>query len=202
MPKGTEGQSGDEGNTPPVTITPGNNAGDAGGTGGTNGAGGDGGQEFATWDEVVTSLTETQRTMYTEHTQGLRSALDDERKQRKTLSKQLRDATAELEEGSQARDALEALQANLDEAEARADFAEDAVKEGITNPRLAWLAAQQIDAFDRRGNVDWTELKAQFPELFRKPTVPAANAGAGTSTPPKTGASMNQLIRQASGRPG
>jgi len=155
-----------------------------------------------TWDAIIASLPEEQRTLYTEHTQGLRSALADERKQRKDLSKQLRDATNLAEEGSQARTALETLQVSLDEAEARADFAEDAVKQGIVNPRLAWMAAQQIEAFDRRGLCDWDALKESFPELFRKPVVPAANAGAGTETPAKIGTSMNQLIRQASGRVG
>lgn len=188
-PEGTEGMEGTEGTA--TTLTGGE---------GQAGTETETAQSFATWDEVAASLPEDQRGMYDEHVRGLRSALETERGQRKDLSKQLRDATDDLEEGSQAREALEALQGRLDEAEQRADFSESAVAEGVTNPRLAYLAAQQVEAFDRRGNVDWAALKTQFPELFRKPVAARVGAGAGTETPPATGQSMNQLIRQASGR--
>ena len=194
-PEGTEGQEG--------------NTGAEGSSGDQNAAGQQGasGNEappaaLATWEAVVEALPEDQRGMFDEHVRGLRSALETERGQRKDLSKQLRDATDSLEEGSAARDSLEALQEKLDEAEQRADFSEAAVAEGVANPRLAYLAAQQIEAFDRRGNPDWEALKTQFPELFQKPAPPPANAGAGTSSTPAAGQSMNALIRQASGRPG
>lgn len=196
MPEGTNGTGGEGEENKNL------GAGASGNTPENEGGEGGGEQQATTWEEVLATLPEAQRTMYTEHTRGLRSALDSERGQRKDLSKQLRDATEQLEAGSAARDALEKLQTSLDEAERRADFAEDAVKQGVTNPRLAWMAAQQIEAFDRRGNADWDALKTAFPELFRKPIVASANAGAGTDTRPPAGASMNQLIRQAAGKGG
>lgn len=187
-------------------------AGGTNNTAGGNGEGGSAGQTAAgtsgdqttpqTWEELLDTLPDDQRTLYDEHTRGLRSALDDERRQRKDLAKQLRDAAAAAEEGSQARETLESLQTQLDEAAQRADFAEDAVQQGVTNPRLAWLAAKQIDAFKRNGSADWEALKEAFPELFRKTVAPPANAGAGTDSQPAGALSMNQLIRQAAGRQG
>ena len=146
------------------------------------GAGGTpaGGGTPQTWDQVVEALPEGQRALYEQHTQGLRSALQSEREQRQDLAKQLREATQQLEEGSQARQQLEQLTGQAEAASRRAAFFEEAARTetGCSNPRLAWLAAQELDAFDRRGNVDWEALRKQFPELFGKQTqTPPGNAG-------------------------
>jgi hypothetical protein len=168
-----------------------------------NGAGGEGGQggETLTWEGVLEGLTEDQRGVYEAHTQGLRSALENERGQRRTLAGQLREATAGLEEGSVARTQLEEATAALEQAEQRATFAEEAVGQGVTNARLAWLAALEIEAFDRRGLPNWDALRKGFPELFgRLGAAPAGNAGRGTGGEPPGGASMNTFIRRSTGR--
>lgn len=171
-----------------------------------NDAGGSGGQQddqgggTPTWEQVVEALPEEQRALYNTHTQGLRSALQSERDQRSDLARQLREATQQLEQGSAARTQLEQMTAQLDQANRRAEFAEAAVRPeiGCTNVRLAWLAATEIDAFDRGGSVNWAKLKEQFPELFAKQGPPPGNAGAGNNTPPQT-TGMTQIIRRAAG---
>lgn len=162
-----------------------------------------GGETSQTWEQVLATLPEEQRQLHDTHTQGLRSALQSERQQRQELTRQLREATQQLEEGSQARQQLEALTNQLETAERRADFMEEAVRPeiGCTNPRLAYMAAQEIEAIDRRGRINWDALKQQFPELFKsQQKTPPGNAGSGTGQAP-TGKDMNAFIRTAAGRP-
>jgi len=166
MPEGNAGQGGAPG------------AGGAGGSGGAGGVGGQGNQGAGgapgagnggqggqgnqgnggtpTWEQVLAGLTEEQRSLYETHTQGLRGALQSERQQRQDLARDLRQATQQLQEGSDARQRLEELTGQLDAANRRAEFLADAVRPeiGCTNPALAWLAAQELDAFDRRGNAN------------------------------------------------
>jgi hypothetical protein len=155
----------------------------------------------ATWETVLEGLPEDARALYEGHTQGLRSALESEREQRKNLARQLREATEALEEGSDARTQLETLTQTAEAAEQRAAFYEEAAGQGVKNFRLAWLAAQEIDAFDRRGNVQWESLKEAFPELFQvKQGSAPGNAGAGTQQAPSGGSDMNTIIRRGAGR--
>lgn len=179
------------------------NQGDQGNQGNQDNQGNQGNQdgETPTWEQVLATLPEEQRALYETHTQGLRNALQSERQQRETLAKQLKDATKNLEAGSQIRTQLEQATAQLEEANARADFLEDAAKPeiGCSNARLAWIAAQEIGAIDQRGRVNWDALRQQFPELFVKARPPQGNAGAGTDAPPKS-TGMNAFIRRAAGR--
>jgi len=170
---------------------------------GNNGAGGAGqtGQAAATWETFLQQQPENVKTLFDVHVTGLKSALQSERDQHKDLAKQLREATEKLEKGSDARKELEALGGRLEIAEQRAAFYEDAAKPeiGCVNAKLAWLAAQEIEAFDRRGNVNWESLKKAFPELFR--TGGSGNAGSGTGgTGTPGGSGMNEMIRRAAGK--
>lgn len=159
----------------------------------------------ASFEEWLGKQDETARKLYDEHTKGLKSALQSERDARKAetakLSKDLRDASRKLEEGSEARKALEDVTARLEAAEARAAFFEEAIKPEIrcNNPRLAYIAAQDSGAIDAKGRIGWDSLKAQFPELFTV-KVPRANGGEGTQTQPLKSGGMNAYIRSAAGR--
>ena len=153
-----------------------------------------------TWDSILEGLPEESRAAYDQHTQGLQSALKAERQQRQDLAKQLREASGQLEAGSKARTDLEALQVQFEDAQRRADFATEAGSHSVTNVKLAYLAAQEFDLFDRRGNVDFAKLKEQAPELFTQPAPARGNAGSGTSAPPTPGQDMNAYIRRMAGR--
>ncbi len=162
----------------------------------------DGGETPENWEQFLEGQPEGVRTLYEAHTQGLRSALQSEREQRSDLARQLREATGQLEEGSEAREALERLNGQLESAQRRADFYEEAARPeiGCTNPRLAFLGAQEVEAFDRRGNVNWERLKEQFPELFGQSRTPPANAGSGTGSDAPRDFDINAAIRAATGR--
>lgn len=146
-------------------------------------------------DETVKGLIDT-------HLKGLKSALDAERTQRRDYEKQLRDAAAKLEKGSDAQKQLEEMAKRSEEDGKRADFFAAAHRAGVTNLQLAWVAAKQDQIFDRKGDVDLEALKEAYPELFTAPATtktPTGNAGAGTGNVPAKN-DMNALIRRAAGR--
>lgn len=136
------------------------------------------------------------------HTTGLKSALSSEREQRKTLAKELRDAIAKVEKGSELERSLTEITGRAEAAERRAAFFETAAQPGIgcTNPRAAFLVAQAENLFKRDGSPDWAALQQVAPELFRKASSSQAHAGAGTATPPPAKSSMNDFIRRSAGR--
>lgn len=160
------------------------------------------GQQETTFEGWLREQTEEVQGLIGDHIQGLRSALQSEREQRREFERQLREATEQLEEGSEARQALESMTSDLEAANRRADFYEDAARPevGCSNPRLAFVAAHEIDAFDRKGNPDWDAIKGQFPELFGS-TAPPGNAGSGAGQQDGTPVGgMNSFIRRAAGR--
>lgn len=153
------------------------------------------------FDEWLKGQDDTVKGLVAERFKQLESTVKATRTERETLNKQLRDASKKLEEGSEARKALEDVTSKLEAAEQRTAFYEDAARPeiGCNNPKLAWLAAIEIGAIDGKGRVGWEALKSQFPELF-KTKVPNANAGTGTGTPPAGKVTMNEWIRRAAGR--
>jgi len=159
----------------------------------------DTGQDAPTWENILEGLPEEQQALYEGHTQGLRSALESERRAHKDLAGQLREATQQAEEGSELRTQLEQLEAQLEEQTRRADFATEAHSQGVANVRLAWLAAQEFDAINRRGQINWQALREGAPELFAQQPAARGNAGNGTKAPPAT-TGMNAFIRRSAGR--
>lgn len=170
----------------------------------------DGGKQQGplTWDAWSATLTPEHKQLLDQHfetrTQGLKSALDGEREGKKALEKQLRDAAAKAEAGSVAQQELAKLAdqvqtegAKLSEATTKASAYEVLAGSGCTNLRLAYLAAREIDAFDKKGGLDVEALRKQMPELFGRRS---GDAGAGTNGQPSGGANLNALIRRAAGR--
>jgi len=166
------------------------------------GGGDDGGTPAPTYETWYAALEEAPKTLLDAHVAGLKTALTSEREQRKGLAGQLRDATIKLEEGSEARKALEAMTAKLDVAEERLQFFEEGARPeiGCTDSALAYLAAKAGEFFDRKGSAKWNELKQAHPALFAKPPMPKGNAGAGAGQTGAPARSMNDFIRAASGR--
>lgn len=169
----------------------------------SNGDGQDGNQDDApqTFDEWLEAQAVPIKSLISEHTGGLKSALDSERADRKKLQKQLRELTAQAEDGSELRKQLDALNAEADAANRKATFYENAPGD-LGNPRLAWIAANESDLVHKDGTADWVKLKEQYPELFKKVVTATANAGSGAGQ--RTGArqpNMNDAIRVMAGRP-
>jgi hypothetical protein len=166
----------------------------------TGPAGQGAGETPTTWEEMLATLPEEAKTLYEAHVTGLKNALTGERDQRRKLAQQVQDATAKLEQGSEAREALEKMTGEMEAAERRAQFYEDAAGQGVNNLKLAWIAANEVEAFDRRGNVNWETLKKQFPELFKQTAPATAHAGAGIASPANQPFDMDAAIRSAAGR--
>lgn len=154
----------------------------------------------ATFDEYLATQPENVRALADTYANGLKTALASEREERKTLAKQLRDATAKAEQGSATAKMLEEISGKLEATERRAAFFESAsaASVGCINPKAAYLVASAEGLFRKDGTPDWLALQATIPELFRRPGQ--ANAGAGTGAPPPAQASMNDFIRRAAGR--
>ncbi len=160
--------------------------------------GGGQGETPLTYEAWLEAQPDDVKKLVEDNIKTLRSALQGERQQRRDLAKQLRDATTKLEEGSEVRKELERLGGQYEAAEARAAFYEDAIKPeiGCSNPRLAYVVAQQDELIDRRGRVNWDALKTTYPELFKtKQAASPGHAGSGTGNPPPAKVDMDTLIR-------
>lgn len=157
------------------------------------------GQEV-TFDGWLSSQDEMVRGLIDGHVNGLKSALDSERSQRKELQKSLKEAMKTVEADSEAKSRLDAIAEQMSLYERQTAFYETAVSAGVTNLKLAWLAAREADAINRDGIVDMQRLQTAYPELFKKQAPAPGNAGAGTQTPPANGAvSFDDVIRRKAG---
>jgi len=159
-----------------------------------------------TFDQWLEAQPDDVRSLVGSNVSGLRNALDAERKSRKDIEKQLRDAARKLEDGSDHRKALEETAARLQATEQQAAFYDQAHAAGVTNLRLAFLAAQEAGLIEKDGRsggirCDFAAMQKQFPELFgRKAGLPPGHAGNGAGSERTPGDDMNALIRRAAGR--
>lgn len=157
--------------------------------------------EQMTFDGWLGEQPDDVKSLLDEHTSGLKTALQREREQRKELAGEVKALAKKADAGSEAREALDNLAAKLEAAERKANFYE-AVAGQVSNPRLAWLAAESNGYVNDDGTVQMETLKAEFPELF-KPTqkpVPPGNAGNGAGQGGAGQPDMNAYIRAAAGR--
>lgn len=129
------------------------------------------------------------------HVGGLKNALETERNDRKSVAAQLKALQAEGDPAKQKQQIAE-LQAAVAEQTARNEFAEEAVGQGVSNIKLAYLAAKDAELLGKKDL--WEKLKAQAPELFRKPAP--GNAGSGSGAQPNAAPTMNELLRGARSR--
>lgn len=154
--------------------------------------------EALTWDDWYDEQPEDVRGLLEDHTKGLKSALEKERDQAKTLSKQLKGLSGKLEEGSAEREQLEALTSEIEAANARADFYEQASDPaiGLVDAKAAWVLIQaDPDTYTRRGKPDFAALKEAHPGLFSQAApTPRGNAGSGARKPSPTAANPNQAM--------
>jgi hypothetical protein len=152
--------------------------------------------DFAEW---LKSRPEAERTQYDTHTRSLQSGLERERDTNRTLRQEIKNIAAQAQGAT--KQELDALSEKLAVADQRIDFYRQAVREGVPNVDLAWLAAKEIGAFDKHGAPDFSTLKAQYPELFPARRKPAAQAGAGSDGGAPSSVDMNAFIRKSAGRP-
>lgn len=159
-------------------------------------------QDFEAWLEAQ---GEPAKTGYERTIAGLKSALDKERDRAASTERELRDALKKLEGVEGAQETVKELEAKLDDAqkqreaaERERDFVTEAIREGVTDPVLAWKAVQgNDDLTDRYGRVDFAKLKELHPALFaaKNPPPPDGTPGTGTGSSPTNAPSMDDIIR-------
>lgn len=126
------------------------------------------------------------------HVGGLKSALESERTDRKEVQRQL-NALKAIGDPTELQGKVAQLQATLDEQTVRNEFAEDAHTKGVTNIKLAYLAAKDAGLLGKKDC--WENLQTLAPELFQKKTAPPAAAGTGSGAQPNAAPTMNDFLR-------
>lgn len=165
-------------------------------------AGTDGKQgETPTFDSWIQAQDDATKAMLEGHTSGLKSSLEDERRERKALAKQIVELSKQAETGSTLKAELDKLAANNEKTSRKANFYESAPAD-VGNLKLAWLAAEDAGLIDKEGSADWKALREQAPELFRKSIAPPAHAGNGAGQNGQGSTDMNSFIRRSAGRTG
>lgn len=155
--------------------------------------------ETPTFDTWLAAQDEGTRTLLEKHTAGLKSALGDEKDNRKVLAKQIVELSKQAEAGSALKTNLDALTSNFEKTSRKATFYESAPGD-VRNLKLAWLAAEDAELVDKDGAADWKALRTQAPELFGK--VTPGNAGNGAGQTGQGSDTMNSFIRRSAGRNG
>lgn len=125
------------------------------------------------------------------------------RTERNELARQIKDLVPKAEKGSELEKQLTDIQAQIESANQRATFMEEAIRPGVEcrNPRAAFALALADNLFTKTGSPDWKAIKDVAPELFgRAPASVNANAGEGTGGKQPTKTDMNRIIRQMAGR--
>jgi hypothetical protein len=161
---------------------------------------------YETFDEFLATLEPEVVELYNSHTEGLKSALDKERDDRRKLAESLKELQPKAEKGSELEatlsetlEKLEALEKQNELVQRKADFTELAIKPeiGCTNVKAAYALAVAEDLFDRYGKPEFDKLKEVAPELF-KGSGGVTNAGSRASTTPDEN-DINYQIRKSAG---
>lgn len=162
-------------------------------------------KSFATFGDWFNSLDDAGKTMAgpaKEHFDRVHQTLRTVRDERDEFQKQLKIATGKLKEGSEERTTLEELSTNLDKANQRADFYEEAPSHKCLNPKAAYALAVSENLIDAKRGVDWKALAETAPELFgdaKKKLPNKKTAGDGTGSERANAVTMNDWIRAQAG---
>lgn len=156
--------------------------------------------ETLTFDKWLGDQPEEIKSLLDGHTKGLKSALDSERESRKSQEKQLRELAKKSEKGSDAETQLTKLADDLQSADRKANFYEEAHAAGVKNLKLAYVVASNDEMFDKHGRVNFDEMKRTYPELFGTTNTTRGDAGRGTDKKQKASGGMNEFIRTSTGR--
>lgn len=162
------------------------------------------GETPLTWDGWLAQQPDNIKALVSEHTNGLKTALQSERGTRGNLERQLNDLKRQLTGNDDAQKEVTRIQAQLAEENTRADFYEAVGAAGATNLKRVWTLAKADGLIDDKGRFKLDDVKSAYPEYFTpaKPVVPVGNAGSGTQQPAPAlsgNAAVNNWIRSAAG---
>ena len=153
---------------------------------------------FETFEAFLEKQGEDVKGLYSTHTAGLKSALDNERSANKAAQAQLRELAKKADKGSELEAALNQQIEKLTALGKQASFQDKAHGAGVRNLKLAYIAAEQAGMVSDKGECDFSELRKLYPELFTAQA--SANAGAGTGTTATRPQTMDDIIKGALGR--
>ena len=157
--------------------------------------------DAVTFEGWYKTLDTTAQGLVDDHIDGLKSALNAERNERKGVEKRLRELAKQAEGGQDIQAQLQQMTEAMAAANSQAAFFEAAHAANVRNLRLAWLAATDAGLVDKKtGAVDFGELRKVAPEVFAARTIPPADAGAGSQQNGVGRPSMNDFLRTAAGR--
>lgn len=160
-------------------------------------------------DEWYDSLDETTRGVVDAYASGsaakLKTALDQERQQRKAFEKQVKELSGKVGSDDKIKGEIDNLHSQLTESNLKASFYEAAAEQaGLPAKRYAaaYKIARLDGLIDDEGTVDWKALQEQHDYLFvsapQEPTRKPGSAGSGVNgKPPQPSRSMNDLIRRS-----
>ena len=150
------------------------------------------------YKEWMGQQTKEVQALVTGNVTGLKTALESERENRKGVESQLRTLAEQLE--GDHKEAIESLANQLDDLTLQNDFYEDAIAEGVTNPKLAFVVAKEYKLIDHKGRVNWDKMRADFSQLFGILSKGSkGGAGAGMNEEPQSADDFNKAIRRAAG---
>lgn len=148
-----------------------------------------------TFEEWFENQPDDVKNLITNHENGLKTALGNERDNVKSLSKQIRDLQGAAEEGSELKKQLTDLQNKLSESERYSAFMDGANTAGCSNAKAAYrIAKADEDMWKRDGSPDWDAIKETVPELFGAKRG-KGGAGNGRNEDPDGGAKMHPMDR-------
>lgn len=158
----------------------------------------------ATWAEYLESIPTEQRDavskLYSAENQKLIAAVKATREERDLLQRDLRVAAKQAGALPALQETLNKQADELQNANKKSAFYENAILRRCSNPALAWAFAKSENLFSGDGEADWKNIELRAPELFA-PARPAATrgaAGAGANNTVQK-QTVTDWIRQQSG---
>lgn len=155
-------------------------------------------------DEWYSSLDETTKPLVDAYAGKLKTALDNERKQRKEYEKTIKELSAKAGKDNALSAELEQLRDKVTETSRQNAFYEAAnSRDDLPRNRVAaaYKIAKLDNLIDDDGTVDWDTMKAAHDYLFVEVSKKVAgNAGNGAGTKPQPKVDMNGLMRRQVGR--
>jgi hypothetical protein len=162
--------------------------------------------EPETLESYITTLPTEQQTkvksLLDAHVEKLSNTVKATRQERDAFQRDLTAAIKKAEKGSELETQLTKLSSQLDEANRKSEFYEQAPQFECRNIKAAYAIATVNNLFTKSGAPDWKAIKEEAPEFFGKVSngnPRKKSAGSGTSEEPVPTNSMNDLIRRSAG---
>lgn len=151
------------------------------------------------FDKWLETQTEEVKTLIAERFSSLENTVKATREERDTFKGELKELAKKVTDDSEAGIKISELSKKLEVSERKANFIEQAVKQGVIRPTAAYAIASTENLYDDKGNPDWNKLKESVPELFKVANT-SNNAGSGTNKAALPHRNVNEAFREAANK--